>query len=304
MANKSKFESFIFRETWWQNAKAMQPQQRAEIYDAICRYVFEGIEPEFDPMSAVSMAVRFICTDIETDKAKYAEICEKRAEAGRRHRGNQYTFASGTNGTNVPIAVASGTNGTNGTDNDNDNEHDNDNELLNMSNKKEKQKDKSFSFSQKKEKIIFDFSLLLLSEGRPNAYAEAVQHYEYNESFGWTTKTTKPNGDIVEKEVKDRLSYLTNSARKNESCFAPRDGAVMAAILRRTGMLPENAAIMNDFRGFMQTGDDVVAFRYSRRTSFTKFANAIGNNEAVNIAVFEELLKVFPNTKSINFTTN
>ena len=57
---------------------------REEVYDAVCMYVFEGKEPTFDPMSATSMAVRFILTDVDRDKAKYAEVSERRAAAGRR----------------------------------------------------------------------------------------------------------------------------------------------------------------------------------------------------------------------------
>ena len=149
MEKSKTYDTFIFREEWWRNIKMYPDTCREQIYDALCKYVFEGIEPEFDPMNAILTAVRFILNDIKSDKDHYANVCAKRSEAGKRHTGNQYTRE--TNGTNVPT-----------TEQMEQMEQMPENMIMNRNiEEKEKQKDKSFSFSQKKEKIIFEFSLIL-----------------------------------------------------------------------------------------------------------------------------------------------
>ena len=120
MKDKAK-DNVIFRRSWWQCMKNLPSDARLALYDTICKYAFDGVVPEFDPMSAVSVSFSFIKQDIDSAKEKYQSICEKRAEAGKKHSGNQYT--NGTNGTSVPKMEQ---NGTNGTDNDNDNDNDND----------------------------------------------------------------------------------------------------------------------------------------------------------------------------------
>ena len=301
-ASDNKYDSFIFRETWWLNMKNLPAAFRAEVYDAVCLYVFEGKEPEFDPMSATSMAARFILTDIEHDKSRYDDVREKRAAAGRKHKGNQYAseqlkqaVAVGTNGTN-------GTSGTNGTDNEDVYEDVDVNGLNNNDN------NSSFSFpadAEKKEKIIFEFSLILLSEGRANAYAEATEAYNYNDATGWETEKTDKAGNVTKKKIRNKLAWIQAGwNRHNEQIYAPAHGMILANILRRTGCRPENADIINGFRGFMFDGDESnIAFCYVRRNCWQKFAKAISDNQSVNVAVFDELQKEFPKVRNLHFKT-
>ena len=121
MGKDEKRKSFVFYEDWFKMISKQDESVRVKIYDAICMYVFEGKEPA-DPL--ILMAFELIKEKIERDRDKFERIREKRREAGKRHKGNQYTsrleqveqvFQNGINGTN----------GTNGTENENENENEN-----------------------------------------------------------------------------------------------------------------------------------------------------------------------------------
>lgn len=78
------YDNFLFRKSWWDIIKNLPTEQRSEVIDLITQYMFEGIEPQFEELTAVSMAVQFIIRDINTDKERYDNIAEKRREAGRK----------------------------------------------------------------------------------------------------------------------------------------------------------------------------------------------------------------------------
>ena len=302
MEKSKTYESFIFRETWWQNIKLYPETKRELIYDALCKYVFEGIEPEFDPMDAISTMIHFILKDIKGDKAKYEEVCSKRSEAGKR--GNEVRWH------NQSQDIAKIANATNATGCESQKSQDiakiadnMNNDTMNKEEENEKQKDKSFSFSQKKEKIIFDFSLILLSEGRPNAYKEARDAYEFNDSTGWTTETTKPNGDVTKKKITNPLSWLQGWKRSNEQLFAPADGMVLADILRQSveSIKPENGDIINYFRGFRIEGDEVVAMLFTNQRTLKKFHQIVEGDEKVKQIMFAAIRKRFPNAQTLNY---
>lgn len=302
-ASDNKYDSFFFRASWWQSMKNLPNGCREEVYDAVCMYVFEGKEPEFDPMSATSMAVRFILTDIERDKAKYAEVSERRAAAGRR--GGQAKAANVANAKHnadeTPQNVANLANVANATKEKKRKEKEG--KEVNINND---DNNSSFSFpadAEKKEKIIFEFSLVLLSEGRPNAYAEACEAYGYNDATGWETEKTDTAGNVTKKKIRNKLAWIQAGwKRHNEQLFAPADGALLAEILRKTGLKPENADIINAFRGFRFDGDETnIGFLYARRNAYQKFAKAINESDKVNKAVFGELLKNYPKVNQLHF---
>ena len=286
-ASDNKYDSFLFRASWWQSMKNLPNGCREEVYDAVCMYVFEGKEPEFDPMSATSMAVRFILTDVDRDKAKYAEVSERRAAAGRRGAAvtNKQKRANSANAAKEKKRKEKEGKEVNINNDDNNS---------------------SFSFpadAEKKEKIIFDFSLVLLSEGRPNAYNEAREAYGYNDATGWETEKTDTAGNVTKKKIRNKLAWIQAGwKRHNEQLFAPADGALLAEILRKTGLKPENADIINAFRGFRFDGDETnIGFLYARRNAYQKFAKAINESEKVNKAVFGELLKNYPKVNQLHF---
>ena len=288
MKDKAK-DNVIFRRSWWQCMKNLPSDARLALYDTICKYAFDGVVPEFDTMSAVSVSFSFIKQDIDSAKEKYQSICEKRAEAGKKHSGNQYT--NGTNGTSVPKMEQ---NGTNGTDNDNDNDND-------IKDKKRKnEKDKSFSFSQKKEKIIFDFSLVLLSEGRPNAYAEAREAYEYNDATGWTTETTKPNGDVTTKKITNPISWLKGWKRSNEQMFAPSEGYLYSKIFEGYSSIKrENECLIDAFRGIRQISDDGVELLFCNKKAIDIFQSIFENDKAFNTRVCATIRGRYPKAQNI-----
>ena len=301
MASDNKYDSFLFRASWWQCMKNLPNECRSEVYDAVCMYVFEGKEPAFDPMSATSMAVRFIINDLEYDKQKYAEVIEKRAAAGRRGAAvtNRQKSAKTANAENERQKSAKTANASNRIE-----------ENRICSNRIEYNQDDNNSFfslpadAEKKEKIIFDFSLVLLSEGRPNAYNEAREAYDYNDATGWETEKTDTEGNVTKKKIRNKLAWIQSGwKRHNEQLFAPADGALLASILRQTGMKPENADIINAFRGFrfVDGNETNIGFLYARKNAYQKFAKAINESEKVNKAVFGELLKNYPKVNQLHF---
>ena len=301
MASDNKYDSFLFRASWWQCMKNLPNECRSEVYDAVCMYVFEGKEPAFDPMSATSMAVRFIINDLEYDKQKYAEVIEKRAAAGRRGAAvtNRQKSANSANAENERQKSANSANASNRIE-----------ENRICSNRIEYNQDDNNSFfslpadAEKKEKIIFDFSLVLLSEGRPNAYDEAREAYDYNDATGWETEKTDTAGNVTKKKIRNKLAWIQSGwKRHNEQLFAPADGALLASILRQTGMKPENADIINAFRGFrfVDGNETNIGFLYARKNAYQKFAKAINESEKVNKAVFGELLKNYPKVNQLHF---
>ena len=302
MDNSKKRDTFIFREQWWRNIKLFPDCRREQVYDALCKYVFEGIAPEFDPMDAVSTAIHFIITDINDDKTKYDEVCAKRSEAGKR--GNEVRW----HGQSQKVAnIANAKSESQKSQNvaniaDYDYEYD-----CKYEGENEKQKDKSFSFSQKKEKIIFDFSLILLSEGRPNAYKEAMDAYDFNESTGWTTETTKPNGDVTKKKITNPLAWLQGWKRSNEQIFAPADGMLFAEVLRA---IMENeeikftpcADIINYFRGFRHEGEN-VSILFTNVKTMKRFSETVNGDKRVQSILYPALQKQFAGAQTLYYKT-
>lgn len=309
-ASDNKYDSFLFRASWWQSLKNLPNYCRSEVYDAVCMYVFEGKEPAFDPMSATSMAVRFIITDLAYDKQKYAEVSEKRAAAGRRGAEvtNQQKRAKTAN-------AASAETNADEQQKEVQQKRQMPAKTANASNRIEENRieenrienNSSFSFpadAEKKEKIIFEFSLVLLSEGRPNAYAEACEAYGYNDATGWESEKIDTAGNVTKKKIRNKLAWIQAGwKRHNEQVFAPADGALLAEILRKTGLKPENANIINAFRGFrFDDGDETnIGFLYTNKNAYQKFAKAINESDKVNITVFGELLKKYPKVNQLHF---
>lgn len=114
-------QTFVFRLEWAQVLKQQPDSIRLAVYDAIIDYVQTGHEPP--QQSVVYFAFLFIKNQIDKDTAKYEEVCAKKAEAGKKHKGNQYTNKRNKMEQMEQVFQ----NGTNGTDNDNeyDNVYDN-----------------------------------------------------------------------------------------------------------------------------------------------------------------------------------
>ena len=103
-------------------------EQIGRLFKAIFSYINEEPVTEISGDPAVKMAFKVLKTQIDRDAEKYQDICKKRSEAGKRHKGNQYTRLI----EKLEQMEQKFQNGTNGTDNDSDSE--NDSEVTNVTN--------------------------------------------------------------------------------------------------------------------------------------------------------------------------
>lgn len=116
---KTDKRTFVFYLDWTDILNGQPDNIRLAVFDAIIEYVKNGNEPEKG--TPVYLAFQFIKYQIDKDTEKYADVCDKRANAGRKHKGNQYTKRNKTEQMEQVFQ-----NGTNGTDNDYEYEYDND----------------------------------------------------------------------------------------------------------------------------------------------------------------------------------
>lgn len=101
-------KSIVFYKDWWEACKGSPAELKEELYDAIFDYAFNGALPQ---SPAIAIAFNIIKMRIDADVNKWAEIREKRSEAGKKHKGNQYTQKK-QNGTKWDKMEQTQTNGT------------------------------------------------------------------------------------------------------------------------------------------------------------------------------------------------
>lgn len=114
-----KKDSFILYNSFYEPIKELNDEQLGKLFRAIFNYTMNG---EITKDQEIMIAFMFIKNQIDLDTKKYEDIKKKRSEAGKKHKGNQYT-----NGTDWNKMEQMNQNGTNGSDNDNVNVNDNDN---------------------------------------------------------------------------------------------------------------------------------------------------------------------------------
>ena len=107
------------RPEWATLLDTLNTEDKSHVAEAMLDYVVYG--RECSGLNNEAKAVwTLIKSGIDADCENQLIISERRSEAGKRHRGNQYT-KNGTNGTSVPNSLKinnleeNGTNGTNGT---------------------------------------------------------------------------------------------------------------------------------------------------------------------------------------------
>lgn len=283
-------DSLILYTAYGEKFKKLTDEQFGKLTRLMIHYQMSGETPEItDPLIELSFdAVKY---DIDANNEKYEKVVQRNkqngAKGGRPRNPEEPKKPSGflENPKNPDEPKKA----------DNDNDNDNDNDIEN-----EKVKDKSFSFSQKKEKIIFDFSLVLLSEGRPNAYAEAREAYEYNDATGWTTETTKPNGDVTTKKITNPISWLKGWKRSNEQMFAPSEGYLYSKIFEGYSSIKrENECLINAFRGIRQISDDGVELLFCNKKAIDIFQSIFENDKAFNTRVCATIRGRYPKAENI-----
>ena len=103
-----KKDTFVFRKEWKDAISGLPDEVRLEIYEAIIEYGTTGKSSGLKPMAM--LAFNFAKATLDRDVERYEEVKKKRSDAGKKHKGNQYT-------NKMEQTEQNGTNGTNGTDN-------------------------------------------------------------------------------------------------------------------------------------------------------------------------------------------
>lgn len=79
--------------------EVLKDKEAGELIKALFRYAVDGTPLETSNR-VLFAAFEGLRMQIDNDAERHAEIARKRSEAGKRHKGNQYTLVRGTNGTN------------------------------------------------------------------------------------------------------------------------------------------------------------------------------------------------------------
>lgn len=295
-------ENIIFYRSWWASLADKSPDFRHAVLDAIFAYAFDEIDPTFPKESGQQIACENICSFIDANREKFTKKQAQRKAAIEARWNKQKE----NNNTDAYEPIQNKNSYSPARPNkDKDNEKVKDNAKDKVKDNVSKKEDKSFfslnnniADAEKKEKIIFDYALFLLTEGRISAYENAIKAYDYNDALGWQRETERKDGNIVRQPIKQQLAWLKASPQKPPQEFETEHGAIFAAILRRTGMQPENATIIDDFRGF-GIRDGCVYFLYRSVTKAVRtFSVAIRENPKINNIVSQELSRAFPGSES------
>lgn len=101
-------DSFILYNSFYDPIKTLKNEQLGKLFRSIFNYTING---EITQDNDILVAFMFIKNQIDLDAKKWEDIKQKRSEAGKKHKGNQYT----TKWNKMEQ------NGTNGSVNENDN---------------------------------------------------------------------------------------------------------------------------------------------------------------------------------------
>lgn len=72
-------DNFIFYREWFNAIRELEPAEQLQSYDAIMRFVFEGVEPSDKYIRAVTAMMR---STIIRDREKYERVCERNRTNG------------------------------------------------------------------------------------------------------------------------------------------------------------------------------------------------------------------------------
>lgn len=118
-------ESFLLYNSFYEPIKYLSDEQLGRLFRAIFNYSSTG---KITEDKEILVAFMFIKNQLDLDAKKYEDIKKKRSQAGKKHKGNQYTKWNKMEQMNQ--------NGTNGSVNDNDNVNVNDNDIIINNNNK------------------------------------------------------------------------------------------------------------------------------------------------------------------------
>ena len=91
----------LFTERTLAIANSLSNEQCGLLFRRLLEYTAGNDNPTDDQM--VEFSFKVLKVDLDDSAEKFKALCEKRREAGRKHKGNQYTRNNEANGTSVPI---------------------------------------------------------------------------------------------------------------------------------------------------------------------------------------------------------
>ena len=288
----SKEKTLIFYANWWETLRKLDDATLMPLLRQLFDREFADGDAALDISTNTGMALAFIYDAIERDRAKYQAVCDKRAEAGKRHKGNQRSpqveqVEQVEQMEQMFHLLANGTSETSGTDNDNDNKNDNENKNEN---------DNVFLFIRKegatmspeekeKERVLETLSLQYLEHGIPYGWEEANAFYDHNESLGWKSGKTK---------VTNKLAWAKG--------WTPEHGQeipIEQAQLFRKAMKHFTPAIVNGFKGLQFDGDKTLTVQFTTPKARMDFQTILKDAEALK--QFENVIHgTYPNARTYN----
>ena len=164
--------------------------------------------------------------------------------------------------------------------------------------------DNDNSFFSEKEKIIFEFSLLLLSEGRANATNEARAAYECNEAEGWQCEVHRRDGSVVVKDFsKNKLSRLKGWRRSVQPTIPIADAMLWVKVLKAIkDTAVNNEALIDDFKGFdVQEEGTVLRLDFATQSAWRTLAAELKEDKGLRDGIYEVLRTKYPELKQAFF---
>ena len=268
-------ESFIFYRSFADAVKRVPKGQREELYEAIIDYALNNEEYTGDNFIA-KMVFDLVKPQIDANA--------KRREDGSKG-GRPKKNPTGITETKKPMVIENA---------ETKKPNVNDNVECIMYNDN--------SFFSEKEKIIFDFSLLLLSEGRANSTKEAKAAYECNEAEGWQCEVHRRDGSIVVKDFsKNKLSRLKGWRRSVQPTIPLADAILWAKVLRSLGHIV-NEGLIDDFAGFdVQAEGTVLRLDFTTQSAWRPLAAELKDNKELRDGIYEVLRTKYPELKQAFF---
>ena len=150
-------DSFILYNSFYEPIKSLSDEQLGRLFRSIFNYTIDGKTTQEED---IKIAFLFIKNQLDMDISKWEETRKKRSEAGKKHKGNQYSKLEQTEQVFQ-----------NGSDNENDNVNVNDNVI------KENTKRKVFKKPTLEEVDQYC--------KKRNSCVDAKTFYEYFDTGGW-----------------------------------------------------------------------------------------------------------------------
>ena len=197
--------SFVYYVDWAKELLKYPDDLRLKIDDAVKRYVLYGEEPT--DREVIYSMFGLMRTQLDRDNEKWRSVKQNRSEAGKKHKGNQYTNrADGTNGTN----------GTNGTDNVNINVNVNENENVSSFFKEDNAEKKiSFNFVSADFSEIFE-TWINYKRGRGEAYTPEQAKAFYNRLQQLSSGDPAKARQIVEQAMTGNYKNIVQLTNTND----------------------------------------------------------------------------------------